>query len=163
MKKYGASISPPPKEPKDIAQQKAAAAYSLFPQDCILTADTIVVNEWRKVLFKPRSVEEAVSFLRRRSGSAEEIITGFCLRYNDEVYLSSDISYIKYGDIPLDTQKEIIRSNEWRDVCGGLKIEGIIAPYIDEIKGSRNNIMGLPTEKLIPLLERLQLVKKETL
>lgn len=146
---------------EDIAKQKADAAYGLFPNYPILTADTVVVSKTNLVLFKPRSLYEAASFMKQRSGSSESVITGFCFRYGDESYLDSDTSFIQYKKIPSKAQEDILQNDNWRDVCGGLKIEGHIAPYIKEIKGSHNNIRGLPTEKLIPLLEKFQIMRRD--
>ena len=146
----------------NLAERKAAAAHARFPRSCVLAADTIVVNARGRVLLKPGSAEEALSFLRQRSDATEEIITGFCLRYDDRLHLSRERSFIRYRTIPSQIQESIIRSNEWRDVCGGLKIEGMIAPYIDEMHGSRNNIMGLPTEKIVPLLDRLGITRSRS-
>lgn len=146
---------------EDIAKQKAEAAYGLFPNYPILTADTVVVSEKNLVLFKPRSFHEAATFMKQRSGSSERVITAFCFRYGEEVYLDSDTSFIKYKKIPPKMQEEILQKDNWRDVCGGLKIEGQIAPYIKEIKGSHNNIRGLPIEKLLPLLEKFQIMRRE--
>lgn len=141
---------------KDLAKRKAAAAAALFPQALVLAADTIVINEQSQVLLKPKSAQEALSFLHARSASCERVITGFCLTIDKQTYLDSEISDIRYEKIPAALQEEIIHSDEWRDVCGGLKIEGLIAPYIAEIRGSRTNIMGLPTERLAPLLNRIR-------
>ena len=146
---------------EDIAKQKADAAYNLFPNYPILTADTVVVSETNLVLFKPRSLHEATSFMKQRSGSSESVITGFCFKYRNETHLDSDTSIISYKKIPIKVQEDILANDNWQDVCGGLKIEGRIAPYIKKIKGSRNNVRGLPTEKLIPLLDKFQIMRRD--
>ena len=110
---------------KNIAKEKASAAAKVFPHAVILAADTVVVNTKGKVLLKPRSPQEARAFLQDRNGSSEAVVTGFCLRNTQRYHSDVGISYVRFHEIPPLFQEKIIRSNEWRNVCGGLKIEGM--------------------------------------
>ena len=139
-----------------LATQKANAARHVFPHALILAADTMVINAHGQLLGKPRSRNQAAVFLRNRSASSEEVITGYCLRCADQLVTGCASSHIHYMQIPPSAQEAILGADEWRGVCGGLKIEGAIAPYIKELRGERNNVMGLPVREIAPLIRQLQ-------
>ena len=138
-----------------LAGKKAAAASPLFPDAIILAADTMVINAQGELLGKPKSLNQAAEFLRARSDAREEIITGFCLRHGDKSLSGCASSSVQYGKIPKRIRDKILQTNEWRGVCGGLRIEGLIAPYIKARKGDMDNIIGLPMREIRPMLERL--------
>ena len=139
----------------DLARQKALAAWDDFSNDLVLGADTIVINSSGELLRKPQSSQEASTYLDNRSSSYEEVITGFYLRHPAGWMGGSESTMITYNEIPADIKKEVLSSGEWQGVCGGLKVEGTIAPYVKEIKGSAYNVRGLPIETLMPLIKKI--------
>ena len=141
---------------RQLATKKAETAHRLFPQALILAADTMVIDASGLLLGKPRSRKQAAAFLRNRSASYEEVITGFCLRYFDRLFTGCASSRIHYAKIPTSAQEAILATEEWRGVCGGLKIEGLIGPYIQTLKGDKDNVMGLPLRAIAPLIKRIK-------
>ena len=138
---------------KLICQLAAQKAHSVFPVDgVVLAADTIVIDRSGKLLSKVHTPSEARVHLENRSNSHEIVVTGICLMDDSLFKLEAHRSKIEYLPIPRDIIEEIIESNEWKGVCGGLKVEGLVAPYIKKVYGSINNIKGLPVEMLRPRL-----------
>lgn len=124
----------------------------------ILAADTVVVSSTNQVLTKARDAQQATEFLRARSGSFEHVISGYCLLSNDKISSGSATTKITYQAIPSIKQQLIISSGEWQGVCGGLKIEGLVRHYVKEIKGDRDNIIGLPMKLIAELLNEFEVV-----
>ena len=62
-----------------MAEEKADIVSSLYPEQWVLGADTVVVLG-EKMLGKPKDSQEAKKFLRLLSGETHRVITGFCLK-----------------------------------------------------------------------------------
>lgn len=142
----------------DLAKKKAQALLAIntsYANNLVLAADTIVIDSSKNLLRKPQSSSEAMVYLNNRSESFEHIVTGFYLTHPKGFISGSELSLIHYDKIPKEIKQQIISSKEWQGVCGGLKVEGIISPYVKQIKGSIYNIRGLPIEVLKPLIEKI--------
>lgn len=141
----------------DLGRQKCLAVYATakHPGDIVLGADTIVVSNSGEMLNKPRDIKQATIYMQQRSNAVEEVITGFWICHANGTLGGSEVSRITYADIPAVVQQEILASNEWQGVCGGLKVEGLIAPYVKDIQGEYDNIRGLPIERLAPIIRHL--------
>lgn len=138
-----------------ISQQKAKLIAKKYPSRIILSADTVVINHKGQCYFKPKNIEEARENLSKRSNSHEIVNTAFTLSYKEIV--TSDVVETKifYNYIPQDLQEKIIANNEWKGVCGGLRIEGTIQKSIRKIYGEYENIIGLPIQTILPILIQL--------
>ena len=66
----------------EVAIQKGKDVLKKYPNDCIVSADTIVVYQ-NKILGKPSSKEEAISCLKQLSGHTHEVKTGMCVLYKE--------------------------------------------------------------------------------
>ena len=42
-----------------------------------------------------------------------------------------------------------VASGEWRDKAGGYAVQGIAAAFITELRGSLNNVIGLPLAEVL--------------
>lgn len=141
----------------ELGKQKCLAVYEQADkqQEIVLGADTIVVSGSGEMLNKPKDVNQAISYMEQRSGSVEEVITGFWICHPNGSFGGSEVSRITYAAIPKDAQEQIIATNEWQGVCGGLKVEASIAPYVKSIQGEYDNIRGLPIKRLAPIIQYL--------
>lgn len=141
----------------ELGRQKCLAVYEQADKEneIVLGADTIVVSGSGEMLNKPKDINQAISYMAQRSGAVEEVITGFWICHPNGALGGSEISRITYSDIPQDVQEQIIASNEWQGVCGGLKVEGSIALYVKHIQGEYDNIRGLPIKRLSSIIEDL--------
>lgn len=139
-----------------LAQRKADALKSILsPSDILITADTIVELDG-DVLEKPGNIERAKSFLRRLSGKWHRVHSGYCVRSRKEEISGTVRTEIHFCRI---TDKEIdyyLSRCEVLDKAGAYGIQDWIGlACVDEVRGSYNNVIGLPTSYIYSALKEL--------
>jgi len=143
----------PEKLVRKLAELKAdTIARNLQGENLVIGADTIVYLDG-KIIGQPRDVDEAKHYLRILSGRTHEVFTGTCLinTMTGEKFLDSSKTLVTFREL---SEKDI-------EECAKIKITltgaGSYTPEIygrifQKLEGSYNNVVGLPTEKLIPML-----------
>lgn len=146
--------------PLILAKRKAEALIgTLAETDILITADTIVALEGR-VLEKPGTIDRARSFLRELSGKWHTVYTGYCVRMGRKEIDGTVETKIHF--CPL-TSREIdyyLSRCEVLDKAGAYGIQdwiGLMAA--DEVRGSYNNVIGLPTSYIYRAIAELTGVK----
>jgi len=139
----------------ELAVAKARAIAPPRGEDLpILAADTVVAvgNE---ILEKPTDVDDARRMLRLLSGAQHTVITGVAVippHDQSEVHSKCAESRVVFGELSGDETEEYLASEEWRDVAGGYRIQGLAARYITELSGSYSNVVGLPLHLVYSIL-----------
>jgi len=135
--------------PKDyvirIAAEKAIKVGNLFPENWVIGADTVVVLRG-KILGKPHDEKDAFSMLKALSGKWHKVLTGFCVLNISKHVMLRDAVETKVFVREL-TDSEIIRyikTSEPLDKAGSYAVQGKGGYMIKEIKGSYQNVIGLP-------------------
>lgn len=111
----------------------------------VLGADTIVVLG-DQVLGKPRDTQEAAQMLLRLQGQAHRVYTGMCLIDTATGWKKTGAACTKVWFAPM-TQDEIasyVATGEPMDKAGAYGIQGLGSPYIAQIEGNYDNVVGLP-------------------
>lgn len=137
---------------RQLAADKAKACLKLrnSPKGLhflVLSADTVVVLD-DQILGKPKDENEARSFLRRLSGRSHLVITAVAMIDSStqiEFYGHAETE-VKFRDLSPEEIESYIQTGEPFDKAGGYGIQGAAAPFIQEIKGSYDNVVGLPME-----------------
>ena len=121
----------------------------------IVAADTLIVFR-RKIYEKPKTKEEALSFLSIFSGKTHKVYTGIAV-YNRETqtYIScTSVSRVRFARLSEEEKERYIESNEWCDAAGAYKIQGTAQRFIKRIAGSYSSIMGLPIFEFYEILKK---------
>jgi len=141
-----------------VALEKAAAARDLIANDpafataFVLAADTVVAHN-RRILVKPRSVDEAQASLRLLSGRAHRVFTAVQLiRPDDKVRSKVVVTRVRFKRLSAAEMDSYIASREWRDKAGGYAIQGIAAAFVRKLVGSYTNVVGLPLHEVVQML-----------
>ncbi|HYX82677.1 MAG TPA: Maf-like protein [Gemmatimonadales bacterium] len=141
-----------------LARAKAEAARDQIANDrdladaFVLAADTVVAVG-RRVLMKPRVVEEAFASLQLLSGRAHRVLTGLCLiTPDDRVRLKIVDTRVRFKRLPKDVIEAYISSREWRGKAGGYAIQGLAGCFVQKIVGSYTNVVGLPLTEVVGML-----------
>ncbi|XP_062019174.1 uncharacterized protein LOC133735751 isoform X3 [Rosa rugosa] len=120
----------------------------------VIAADTVVVYEGA-VREKPSSKEEARQFLKDYSGGHAATV-GSVLVTNLKTGFSKgewDRVEIYFHEIPDEAIEKLIEEGTVLKVAGGLIIEHpLILPFVKEVVGTTDSVMGLPkdiTERLL--------------
>lgn len=119
---------------------------SLSDEEILITADTVVLLEG-ELLGKPTDLDHARDFLHRLSGKINTVITGYTIMdAHGKVIAGQAVSKIKFAPLEESEIEYYIRRCEVLDKAGAYGVQdwiGLIA--VEDIQGSYNNIIGLPT------------------
>lgn len=142
-----ANISPK-EAAKFLAETKSKAHQHLATNTIVVTADTIVLLN-NTILGKPSSSAEATSMLQQLSDKTHEVITGVCLRCNNEVIAFNATTRVTFEKLEHDDIKYYVNSGEANDKAGAYGIQDWIGMIgIKSIEGCYYNVVGLPVFEL---------------
>ena len=118
----------------------------------VLAADTVVAVG-RRILMKPRFVEEELATLQLLSGRNHRVITGLCLiTPDDRVRLKIVDTRIRFKRLSKEEIEAYIASREWRGKAGGYAIQGLAGCFVQKVVGSYTNVVGLPLTEVVSML-----------
>lgn len=136
-----------------IAQSKAQALLEDIKEDeIILTADTIVCVD-DVILGKPKDFQEARKMLQLLSGRTHVVITSVCLASKTFSDLQSCTTEVTVKQLTLSEIDYYINLYKPFDKAGSYGIQewfGAIA--VNQMNGSYNNVVGLPTHLVYKML-----------
>jgi len=137
-----------------MARDKAIAVSVRFPEAIVIGADTIVVCD-TQILEKPADANDARRMLAMLSARTHTVVTAFALARGGKIIESSpvesDVTFRKLTDAEID---EYIATDEPFDKAGAYGIQGVGGGFISRVEGSRDNVMGLPTARVVAALAR---------
>ena len=144
-----------------LAEQKAVDVAKEMPEGTVILGSDTVVAADGKILGKPKSHEEVYEMIRRLAGRSHQVYTGVCLvKKGPEGEADTVVSFYDETDVNVSpmTEKEIREyadSEEPMDKAGSYAVQGFFARYIDGLKGSYANVMGLPVHLVYQELKKL--------
>lgn len=149
----------PTKQQCLILAMKKTENIKLSKGDIIIGADTVAfMKDTKKIFHKPTSHEQAIKFCMKQSGKNIIIITGFYIKTFDEQvfsgYSTSEISYVKFTE---KTIQKLLINDEFtiRNAALGFYSDSPGFTLVKSIKGSYTGAMGLPMEKIRPIIEKI--------
>lgn len=143
----------PRKTVESFALGKAKSVFDRLPDKknkIVLGADTVVVYDG-KIIGKPENSARAKKTLETLSGKTHEVYTGYCLISEKETIIGSDLSEVTFNKLSADLIQKYIDSGKPLDKAGSYGIQDGY-PIVKSYKGSLDNVIGLPIEKIKPLL-----------
>lgn len=126
-----------------VAFEKAKKIAQDFPNDYILSADT-VVSIGRRILPKAETKNDAINCLSMLSGRNHDVTTAIALAYNGKIIKRAIATKIKFKLLMKQEISEYIASNEWHGKAGGYGIQGRAGAFVTHLNGSWEGVMGLP-------------------
>lgn len=137
-------------DPKDLpAEESKAKAYavaSLYPHDEVLSCDTVVVLHG-KALGKPKDYEDAFAMLKAQSGQKEIVLSAYTYIGNGREITRTVATEVYFKQLSDEAIHEYLQTKKPFDKAGAYGIQDDF-PLIEEIVGSFDNVMGLPTEDI---------------
>lgn len=129
------------------------AARSDEQSGLVLGADTIVVLDG-EILGKPASEEHARLLLARLSGREHEVVTGVCLldAATGRARTRAVSSRVRFREIGSEEIGAYVATGEPLDKAGAYGIQGGAAAFVEELVGSRDNVIGLPVDEVREML-----------
>ena len=131
-----------------LANLKSTAHAHLAKNNIVITSDTIVLYN-NSILGKPTSDNQAFDILKTLSGKTHNVITGICLRVNNELHSFDVSTEVSFGTIQPNEIKHYVQSGLASDKAGAYGIQDWIGMIgVEKINGSYYNVMGLPVYEL---------------
>jgi len=136
-----------------LAGEKAAAVSCHHPHAWVLGADTEVIID-DGVLGKPGTPQEARAMLQRLSGRTHLVITGYSIiKESADVHIDNTVeSQVRFREMTGEEIEWYVRTGEPFDKAGGYAVQGKGAVFVQEIRGSHTNVIGLPLCEVITTL-----------
>lgn len=133
--------------------QLKASAYTLAPNELIITADTIVLAAG-EVMGKPHDRDDAYRMIRALSGSTHEVITGVTVATRDKKVTFSNVTEVTFASLTDEEIYYYIDEYKPFDKAGAYGIQEWIGYMgITGINGCYYNVMGLPVNHLYTVLK----------
>mgnify|MGYP003308796515 CR=1 FL=1 len=133
---------------KDISIRKGLKAKEIYPNDIIISADTIVVVN-NQIIGKPKDKKDAYEILKMLSGKTHEVITSYTIIFKDKLINKSVVSFVTFNSLNDELINRYIESGSPMDKAGAYGIQDNEQfPIISHYEGSLNNIIGFPIEEI---------------
>lgn len=143
--------------PQYIARQKAAA-YTLAPDELLITADTIVYLD-EQVLGKPVDAADACRMLHNLSGRTHQVITGVALTTPTEQRCFASVSQVTFATLTDEEINHYVEHYRPFDKAGAYGVQEWIGYVgVERLEGSYFNVMGLPVQRLYTELKNMHVI-----
>ncbi len=142
---------------KRIALRKIEMVVEMFKQEAprwLLGVDTLVEIDGEAIQ-KPTGVEQAEEILKRLSGKVHRVYTGIGLlpAKGESVDLRSVCTEVKFASVSQEDIELYLDSGEWSGVAGAYRIQERGAFFVEWVRGSYSNVVGLPLETFYGILK----------
>jgi septum formation protein len=136
-----------------LAWCKASEVARRRTRGLVLGADTICVVEG-EILTKPLDRADAERMIRLQEGRHTHVISGVCLYSvsRHEWVGAVDVSVVGFKAMGEADRASYLDSGRWEGKSGGYGVQDH-DPFVEVIRGSFSNVVGLPLERLESLLE----------
>ena len=121
----------------------------------VIGADT-VVNLDGIILGKPKDRKDAVNTLKMLSGKTHTVISGFCVLSKDLRVVGYDVSAVRFNELTDADIDEYVNKCKPFDKAGSYGVQDGY-PLVESVDGSLYNVIGLPIEKIKPILDEIDL------
>ncbi len=119
----------------------------------VLGADTVVFMNG-KILGKPNGESEARAMLRSLSGKMHSVVTGYYLASKKECIGGFMETLVQFNQLTDEVIDEYIESGLYKGKAGSYGIQDDF-PLVEKYEGSLTNVIGLPMERIIPLINKI--------
>ena len=149
---------PPREAVQELSRRKALAAAARHPGCVILAADTLVSVD-DAALGKPRDEADAFRMLRSLSGRWHQVYTGVTVVAADgSIHTDADGTDVHFEAMTDEDIRGYIATKEPMDKAGAYAVQGIAGLWIDQLRGSHTNVIGLPMTLVRRLLQQCGLM-----
>ena len=133
---------------QDIAKRKGEAVDNLYPNDLIISADTIVVIN-NKIIGKPVDASDAKRILKELSGKSHYVHTGFRVKYLDKEIIRVVTSEVVFNELSDELIDKYVASKSPLDKAGAYGVQdNNTYPIIKKVIGSVDNVIGFPVKEI---------------
>jgi septum formation protein len=131
---------------------KKAAAVARRRSGLILAADTVGAVAGQ-ILNKPVDRADAERMIRLQEGRDSDVLTGLCLYHagRDEWVGAVEVSVVRFRTLDDAERRGFLDSDRWQGKAGAYGVQDR-DPFVEVVRGSFSNVVGLPMDRLAALL-----------
>ena len=136
---------------------KAKGVAEKYNDSIIIGCDTIVTYN-NEIFGKPLTPDNANDMLMKLSGNYHTVFSGLAvidMRKSREL-VEYDKTEVKFKDLSEKEINDYVESGGPLDKAGAYGIQECGGEFVESIKGSFSNVVGLPKELLIRFLARIR-------
>lgn len=141
----------PIKYATEVAKGKGTALAMRYPDEVILTADTIVMCNGN-LYEKPKNEREGFSILKELSGKWHGVHTGLVVTEEKKQRSHVEITKVLFNDLTDEKIRLYQKALHCADKAGGYAIQQAGSLIVKKIDGCFYNAMGMPIFALQSLL-----------
>ncbi len=146
---------------ESIAENKGESVLTKIKEPAIIiSADTVVIYN-KLVLGKPKDFDDAFRILSMLNGKTHKVVTAVCIIDNetDKKIIKSETSEVTFNNLSREDIKNYIGEYKPYDKAGAYGIQELPSGFVKEIQGSYDNIVGLPSNIVIKMLNEITRIK----
>ena len=139
-----------------MARQKAMQGAEGLTEGLVIAADTVVVID-DTVLGKPQTSDDAARMLGLLQGRVHRVISGvalYCARTH-RCLTDAEETEVKFASMTDEEVQWYISTGEPLDKAGAYGVQGKGVVFIEWVRGSYSNVVGLPLRLLYLLTKQL--------
>lgn len=137
----------------ELAQEKAKALKTNYPDSVILTADTMVFIDG-ELLGKPKDEQEVMKMLSNISGRWHSVFTAIAVTTPKATFCEAEETKVHCNTLSMEDIHRYMRAHSLTDKAGSYAIQKSGSMLVKEIEGCYYNVMGLPINTLRKLLSK---------
>lgn len=146
---------------EQLALAKARAVFGLRREALVIGGDTVVAlpvpGGGFVHLAKPQDVPDAVRMLGQLSDQEHLVITGVAVVHGGGEESFTETTRVRFRALSREEIETYVATGEPMDKAGAYAIQAGAASFVQSIEGTKSNVIGLPVERLEPLISPLLL------
>ena len=137
------------------AVRKGRSVARLYPKSVVLAADTLVSLNG-ETIGKPINIHAAGAMLTRLSGRTHQVYSAVFIGHlaRNKSTFFCEISDVRFRRLSQSRIRDYLARINPLDKAGAYAAQGHGAEIIAYIRGSYSNVVGLPMERIVPVLQR---------
>jgi septum formation protein len=144
----------PGEAPLDLVRRLAVAKAVAVRGDQVLAADTVVDVDG-EILGKPGDADDARRMLRRLSGRSHRVHTAVAVRSGERLDIEVVTSIVTFMALQPAVIEWYVGTGEPLDKAGAYAVQGAGGVFVERVRGSVSNVVGLPLTAVARLLEQV--------
>lgn len=140
---------------KNISYHKGINVAKVNPESIVISADTIVLLD-NKIYGKPKDPNDAIRILSELSGKTHLVITGYSIFYKGNMERDIVVTEVTFNKLSDKLIREYVETKSPLDKAGAYGLQDNKKyPIVKSIHGSKENVIGFPTDEIIASINRL--------
>jgi septum formation protein len=141
---------------KALSVGKASAVLKRNSDSVVISADTVVVLG-KRILGKPKNMEQAIEMIRSMRGKELDVLTAFTIMDSERTITRCVYSKVFMKDFSEEDIKSYVKKANPLDKAGAYAVQYDKGFLASRIEGDYENIVGLPVKEVKEELGRFRL------